>query len=113
MKIIHRYLPREVGELLVRYLWLVLPFWQAIQSVVEKADQLSPFIWSDAIEKKVEKKETKGNDDRTDRTEGSGNRTDRTESSMDRMDRTDGLEPDFKTMHQSKQWTFERIQKII
>ena len=38
MKIIHRYLPKEVGELLLRYLWLVLPFWQAIQSVVEKAD---------------------------------------------------------------------------
>jgi hypothetical protein len=26
IKIIHRYLPREVGELLVYYLWLVLPF---------------------------------------------------------------------------------------
>ena len=25
-KIIHRYLPKEVGELLVYYLWLVLPF---------------------------------------------------------------------------------------
>jgi hypothetical protein len=25
-RIIHRYLPREVGELLVWYLWLVLPF---------------------------------------------------------------------------------------
>jgi len=44
MKIIHRYLPREVGELLVRYLWLVLPFWQAIQSVTKKADKLSPFV---------------------------------------------------------------------
>jgi hypothetical protein len=26
VKIIHRYLPREVGELLVWYLWLVQPF---------------------------------------------------------------------------------------
>ena len=26
VKIIYRYLPREVGELLVRYLWLVLLF---------------------------------------------------------------------------------------
>jgi hypothetical protein len=26
VKIIHRYLPREVGELVVWYLWLVLPF---------------------------------------------------------------------------------------
>lgn len=29
-KIIHCYLPREVGELLVWYLWLVLPFWQYV-----------------------------------------------------------------------------------
>jgi hypothetical protein len=28
VKIIHRYLPREVGELLVYYMWLVLPFQQ-------------------------------------------------------------------------------------
>ena len=26
LKIIHRYLPREVGEVLVYYLWLVEPF---------------------------------------------------------------------------------------
>jgi hypothetical protein len=26
-KLIYRYLPREMGELLVWYLWLVLPFW--------------------------------------------------------------------------------------
>ena len=30
IKIIHRYLPREVGELLVYYLWLVLPLWEKI-----------------------------------------------------------------------------------
>ncbi|KAJ5443114.1 hypothetical protein N7445_004865 [Penicillium cf. griseofulvum] len=30
-KLIHRYLPREVGELLVRYLWLVLPFLKRLQ----------------------------------------------------------------------------------
>jgi superfamily II DNA or RNA helicase len=30
-KIIHRYLPREVGELMVWYLWLVLPFVERLQ----------------------------------------------------------------------------------
>lgn len=29
-KIIHRYLPREVGELLIYYLWLILPFVEAL-----------------------------------------------------------------------------------
>lgn len=31
VKIIHRYLPREVGELVVWYLWLVLPFVERLQ----------------------------------------------------------------------------------
>lgn len=31
-KIIHRYLPQEVGELLVHYLWLVLPFIQQLEA---------------------------------------------------------------------------------
>lgn len=91
MKIIHRYLPREVGELLLRYLWLVLPFWQAVQSVVEKADQLSPFIWSDAVQPKDEGEEVDANVD-----EG-----------------YESGEADFKTMNRSKQWTSERIRKIM
>ena len=31
LKIIHRYLPREVGEVLVYYLWLVEPFVKYLQ----------------------------------------------------------------------------------
>jgi hypothetical protein len=31
IKIIHWYAPKEVGELLVYYLWLVLPFWEKLQ----------------------------------------------------------------------------------
>jgi RecQ family ATP-dependent DNA helicase len=96
MKIIHRYLPREVGELLLRYLWLVLPFWQSIQSVIEKADKLSPFIWSDAIEKD-------GKDG-----DGQANELD---SSRDQGHESE--EPNFKAMHRSKQWTSERIRKIM
>ncbi len=84
MKIIHRYLPKEVGELLLRYLWLVLPFWQAVQSVTEKADKLSPFIWSDAIEKKEKKKEQEGG----------------IEGDID--EGYESGEPNFKTMHRSK-----------
>ncbi|KAG9378483.1 RecQ Superfamily II DNA helicase [Pyrenophora tritici-repentis] len=32
VKIIHRYLPREVGELVVWYMWLVLPFQQRLEA---------------------------------------------------------------------------------
>ena len=45
-KIIHRYLPREVSELLVCYLWLVLPFWQQLDVLVYKRkDPPSTFLW--------------------------------------------------------------------
>src|SRR5277367_6410975 len=95
MKIIHRYLPREVGELLLRYLWLVLRFWQAIQSVVEKADQLSPFIWSDAVEKEAGDR----TEDRTEVGDGTGDRTEVGDGTGDRTEGGDeSEEPNFKNM---------------
>jgi hypothetical protein len=97
MKIIHRYLPREVGEILLRYLWLVLPFWQAVQAVVEKADQLSPFIWSDAVQPKEDETVEEQN----------------SEEIGDIDSGYESAEPNFKTMHRSKQWTSERIRKIL
>ncbi|KAM4065788.1 DEAD/DEAH box helicase [Hirsutella rhossiliensis] len=47
-KVIHRYLPREVGELLVWYLWLALPVWQQVRGMV-KGGRLSAFLWSDEV----------------------------------------------------------------
>ncbi|KAN0066933.1 Protein of unknown function (DUF3505) domain containing protein [Elaphomyces granulatus] len=37
-RIIHRYLPREVGELVVWYLWLVLPFQRQIEQLQWRGD---------------------------------------------------------------------------
>jgi RecQ family ATP-dependent DNA helicase len=51
IKIIHRYLPREVGELLVYYLWLVLPFWEKVQFQVAGKPSSSPFLWGDGQKK--------------------------------------------------------------
>lgn len=46
-KIIHRYLPREVSELLIYYLWLILPFWEKMEILVYKRkDPPSPFLWA-------------------------------------------------------------------
>ncbi|KAJ5863522.1 uncharacterized protein N7529_001349 [Penicillium soppii] len=36
VKVIHRYLPREVGELVVWYLWLVLPFVERLEAYTQK-----------------------------------------------------------------------------
>jgi hypothetical protein len=45
-KIIHRYLPKEVSELLVYFLWLILPFWQQLDiPVYKRKDPHSTFLW--------------------------------------------------------------------
>jgi hypothetical protein len=46
IKIIHHYLPKPVSELVVYYLWLVLPFWQAMARLAQQQSQAqSAFLW--------------------------------------------------------------------
>ncbi|RGP76773.1 hypothetical protein FSPOR_6, partial [Fusarium sporotrichioides] len=49
LKIIHRFLPQEVGTLLIYYLWLIVPFCEGVLSNLPcNSDQertLSPFLW--------------------------------------------------------------------
>ncbi|KAK7178346.1 hypothetical protein PSPO01_15608 [Paraphaeosphaeria sporulosa] len=45
VKIIHQYLPREVGELVVYYLWLVLPFQQRMEALVWEKEAMSSHMW--------------------------------------------------------------------
>jgi superfamily II DNA helicase RecQ len=52
-KVIHRYLPHEVGQLVVYYIWLALPFWRLLGQTATRgrvADR-SPFIWAPAPDK--------------------------------------------------------------
>jgi hypothetical protein len=45
-KIIHRYLPKEVSELVVYYLWFILPFWRKLDLLVwHRQDPASAFLW--------------------------------------------------------------------
>ena len=46
IKIIHRYLPREVGELVVWYLWLVLPFQQRLEAMIWNKEAVSSHMWA-------------------------------------------------------------------
>lgn len=46
-KIIHRYLPKAVGELLAYYLWLIQPFCRKLDMLaLRRRDLPSPFIWA-------------------------------------------------------------------
>ncbi|EXL40012.1 hypothetical protein FOCG_17407 [Fusarium oxysporum f. sp. radicis-lycopersici 26381] len=72
-KVIHRYLPREVSELSVWYLWLVLPFWQQVQGIVKDAGIRSPYLWPDEVVRKADISETEQRERRQAETEtGSG-----------------------------------------
>lgn len=44
-KIVHHDLPREVGELLMYYLWLLLPFRERVQISIDEGAKSSPFVW--------------------------------------------------------------------
>jgi hypothetical protein len=58
MKVIHHWLPQEVGELMLYYLWLVLPFWEKVQISVDADFKGSPFVWGrPALEVKREGEE--------------------------------------------------------
>jgi len=48
-KITHRFLPKVVSEMMVHYLWLILPFKQFLESMRTANPNAvpSPFIWSD------------------------------------------------------------------
>lgn len=98
VKIIHRYLPPVISELFVRYLWLVVPFWQQIQIVVQEADTISPFVWSDMVVTKEQDPPSVQPTPEPHEDEGyaSGPPT-----------------FDFRTKHRSKQWTSERLRKIL
>jgi hypothetical protein len=44
VKVIHRYLQREVGELVVWYLWLVLPFVQGTEAMLHPGREASAYL---------------------------------------------------------------------
>jgi superfamily II DNA helicase RecQ len=46
VKVIHRFLPREVSALVIYYLWLVLPFWEDIQANIWDKTELSANLWA-------------------------------------------------------------------
>ena len=46
-KIIHRYLPKEIGELVIYYLWLVRPFTEKLRLLAfGEKEPPSPFLWA-------------------------------------------------------------------
>jgi len=51
IKIIHRYLPREVSEMVVYYLWLVVGSWEKLRYEITGKMESSAFLWGDGPKK--------------------------------------------------------------
>lgn len=54
MKIVHRFVPREVGEIVVYYLWLVRPFERILQGLGQGQDSFSSWLWEPEPEEEWE-----------------------------------------------------------
>lgn len=108
VKIIHRYLPREVGELLVWYMWLVLPFWQSVQGRVKQKRCRSAFLWADEVvseeggkERRVQQVWIKGEEDRK-----------RPRGAMD-DDKEREEEAAFMEWFRERKWTSDRVRRVM
>src|SRR5258706_2721059 len=104
MKIIHHYLPREVGELTLYYLWLVLPYWERVCVSIGGEDvKLSPFVWGQPEGHEPRKEEESKEED---------------ESKGDNEgDNSKGLDDNDHIYHQVgpwyNKWTSARMREII
>jgi hypothetical protein len=57
MKVIHRYLLQEVGEIMVYYLWLVEPFMRQLQMIARDHEVFSTFMWEPEPEEEYTEEE--------------------------------------------------------
>lgn len=64
-KVIYRYLPQALGELLVRYITTVIPFCQQIQVKQSSRPQFSPFLWERSVVRHPSESTTAEDDSKT------------------------------------------------
>ena len=102
IKIIHRYLPKEVRELLVYYLWLVLPFWEKLQCQMTGTVVSSAFLWGNG-EKKEYRRWTGPEKVRADKEKEGGRKGKKKRAS-------EGGE---RAQREPRLWTSERVRKIM
>lgn len=112
-KIIHRFLPREVGELLVWYLWLVLPFWQKMQGIIKGASGVSAAVWGlEMVERRkadTDEGYGSGDDGDGDRDDGGGGGfiEDGTITSGDELPRS------WNDWIRERRWTTDRVRRVM
>jgi RecQ family ATP-dependent DNA helicase len=111
IKIIHRYLSREVGELLVYFVWLVLPFWEKLQFHVSGKPSSSPFLWGDG--QKKEHRQWTGPKRRQQRADEVPEERGREEPGNESEDEEQSSRERLLAQRQPRSWTSERARHIL
>ena len=63
MKVVHRFVPREVGEIVVYYLWLIRPFERILQGLAYGQKLFGPWMWEPEPEEEWDDEEDVDNQD--------------------------------------------------
>ena len=74
MKIVHRFVPQEVGEVVMYYMWLIRPFERILQRMAHGQRLFSPWLWEPEPEEEWEEEE-EAMDDQDDGCESDGEET--------------------------------------
>ncbi|TVY64128.1 hypothetical protein Focb16_v014221 [Fusarium oxysporum f. sp. cubense] len=113
-KIIHRYVPREVGELLVWYMWLVLPFWQNVQGRLKRKRRRSAFLWADEVVSEEGGKEGKIREVKVRAQDGGREEVVRESLGAGGEYKEDKEEEAaFMEWFREKKWTSDRVRRVI
>jgi RecQ family ATP-dependent DNA helicase len=111
LKVIHRFLPREIGTLLVYYLWLVLPFWEELQANIWDKESFSAAIWAEEELSADEGKNTGGQR----HTEGhsQGDIGDESDDNSSRQESQPESMHDPWKLGPGSHWTSQRMTRIM
>ena len=110
-KIIHRFMPRAVGELLVWYLWLVLPFWQEVQGMIKGANKPSAFMWGEEMASVSQTTRDEGYS--SDKEEGSEIRIEHSASVQSEDDEGVEIPGEWKNWIRERKWTSDGVRRIL
>ena len=82
-KIVHRYVPHEVGEVVIYYLWFVRPFERVLQGLAYQQELFSSWLWEPEPEEEWGEDEEDDESDEGDGSEGPDSRPEDIEEWMD------------------------------
>ena len=105
-KIVHRYVPHEIGELVVYSMWLLDPWIRQLQNMVHQQTEYSPFIWEPKPEE--DWKDREDEDDEADENDGDESRR-RDEWSDDETDQPSPPQP----KNVDGFWDTDRLRRVM